>query len=144
MDLLNKMYFKLWMFISMFSGIFMFQSLFWFSQILYASGFSTFSIFFAFLMFSPNLPLPIPLFLSLHLSLYTYLSLLFFLRAVNIISTYFLVLPLCISIKDWYPIFLSFLTGQAFAEQLHKAPDLSSWGSPVLLKATVPLSSKEG
>eukprot|EP00057_Strongylocentrotus_purpuratus_P023346 XP_011677820.1 PREDICTED: protein O-linked-mannose beta-1,2-N-acetylglucosaminyltransferase 1 [Strongylocentrotus purpuratus] len=33
--------------------------------------------------------------------------------------------------------------GQAFAEQLHKAPDLSSWGSPVLLKATVPLSSKE-
>nr|XP_054765150.1 protein O-linked-mannose beta-1,2-N-acetylglucosaminyltransferase 1-like [Lytechinus pictus] len=32
---------------------------------------------------------------------------------------------------------------QAFAEQLHKAPDLSSWGSPVVLKATVPLSSKE-
>ncbi|XP_072172735.1 protein O-linked-mannose beta-1,2-N-acetylglucosaminyltransferase 1-like [Diadema setosum] len=33
--------------------------------------------------------------------------------------------------------------GQAYAEQLHKAPNLSSWGSPVLLKTNIPLSSKE-
>ena len=37
-----------------------------------------------------------------------------------------------------------YFSGPKLAEGINKSPDLSSWGTPLLLKAEIPMKSAEG